>query len=236
MSDWMTDRQVLDHVTSASRRRFLKRASLLFLAAAVSRIAAAAPQDVAPLMNQSARINRALGPQTMAQCRKAAENLMPRIRSLLKTPNWETETVKAIVAELKFVGAFRIDRAPLDPKCAQEAERLRGDAEGTRATSNAVSAAITAASAVVSIAPPAGPIIAAILAMIAAVMILIGQLITKAKEDEAARKEKKAGLKELEAEREDTKRLDKLTSDFVAELELHPDCELAKKPCPKKPC
>lgn len=87
----------------------------------------------------------------------------------------------------------------------QEAQGLRGEAENIKATCNAVAAGIGIAAACCAAIPIVGPIIAAILAVVAAVIILIGQLVAKAKEDEAAAKEKQAGFQDILAEKEKTK-------------------------------
>jgi hypothetical protein len=59
-----------------------------------------------------------------------------------------------------------------------------------RTAANAIAAAPGVAAAIVAGIPVVGPIIAAVLAAIAAVIISIGTLLAKAKEDEAAAKER----------------------------------------------
>lgn len=224
-----------------SRRMFLTRVSMLCAAAAAGAVpasmAAPASTNLATRTGvQWARIKRALSPQTMAQCRKAAANLAPRMRALLLAKDWESQSLNAIVVELKAVGAFPVDHKPLDPKCAAEADRMRGDAQDIDSRYAAVSAALAVAAAAAATLVPVGPIIAAILLLIAAVIILIRQIMAKAKEDEAAAKEKQAGLKEQQAEREkeekeSEERRRRLEEYVVIELERRPDCELVlKKP------
>jgi len=221
-----------------SRRMFLARVSALCTAAASPLSMATAASDdtgfTARTAVQWSRIRRALSPQTMAQCRKAAANLAPRMRALLLAKDWESQTLNAIVAELKAVGAFPVDHKPLDPKCAAEADRLRGDAQDSQSRYAAVSAALAAAAAVAATTPVVGPIIAAILLLIAAVIILIGQIMAKALEDQAAAKEKRAGAKEMQAEREKEEkeaeeRRRRVEEYLVIELERRPNCELVLK-------
>ena len=70
---------------------------------------------------------------------------------------------------------------------AREAER------SARASTESVSAALGAAAGVVAAIPVIGPIIAAILAVVAAVIFVIASIIEKAKEQEAAEKERESG-------------------------------------------
>jgi hypothetical protein len=73
-----------------------------------------------------------------------------------------------------------------------EAARQRAEAAevSSRNSANAISAGIGVAAAAVATIPVVGQIIAALLAAIAAIVILIGQILAKAKEQEAAEKEK----------------------------------------------
>jgi len=226
-------------VSTHSRRIFLARVSALCAVAATPTIPAtmAASDDAnfaARTAVQWARIKRALSPQAMTQCRKAAANLAPRMRALLLAKDWESQTLNAIVAELKAVGALPVEHKQLDPKCAAEADRRRGDASGTQASYGAISAALAAAAAAAGTIPIVGPIIAAILLLIAAVIILVGQIIAKILEDQAAAKEKQAGTKEMRAkrekeEREAEERRRRVEEYLVIELERRPDCELVLK-------
>lgn len=232
-------------VSIHSRRMFLTRVSALCAAAAANAIPAAnaAPDNTnlaARTAVQWARIKRTLSPTEMAGCRKVAEKFAPRVHELLKGPDWQTQTLKTIALELKAAGVIPVEWPPLDPKCAKEAERLRGEAQDVaHGPSNAIAAALAVAAAAVATVPVVGPIIAAILLAIAAVIILIGQILAKTLEDQAAAKERQAGRKEAEAEKkketakkekETADKIRELQSDLVAEMESHPDCEFKKKP------
>ncbi len=87
-------------VRNATRRRFLRCAAVLLAGTLISpppgRISFAADSDA-----QWARLQRGLSRETMAGCRKAADRLMPRLGALLKGPQWESQTFKAIADELK---------------------------------------------------------------------------------------------------------------------------------------
>ncbi|MFO0727913.1 MAG: hypothetical protein U1E65_29305 [Myxococcota bacterium] len=87
----------------------------------------------------------------------------------------------------------------------QEAAGLRGEAENIKSGCNAAASGIGIAAAVCACFPPIGTIIAAVLAAVAAVIVLIGQIMAKAKEDEAAAKEKASGMKDIEVDQHKNK-------------------------------
>lgn len=222
-------------LSGTSRRQFLRHLSVLCAAASTTALpstpqAAIGDADLTARTSvQLARIKRTLDPKTMAGCRKVADKLAPRMPALLKGPDWQNQMIKAIVKELKAGDLLPVDRPPLDPACANEADRLRSEAQNIRPHANAVAASIAAAAAAVSTIPVTGPIIVAILVLIAAVLILIAQIIAKAREDESAAKEKPAGSKDAKADKEADDRLRLLKSDVVVEMESHPDCEFSTK-------
>lgn len=172
----------------------------------------------------------------MAGCRKAADRLIPRLGALLKGPQWESQTFKAIADELKQAGVYPDHPPPLSPECA-EAEALRGEAGSISSSPHgAVSAGTAVAAAVVATVPGVGPVIAAVLLLIAAVIILIGQIIAKALEDQAAAKEKdlaaakkdQAAKKEKEEQATKIKKAQRRVTDEMARRD---DCTLfGKKP------
>jgi hypothetical protein len=156
------------------RRRFLQQATAAMMVAALSAVPAtlASSDDDPRTAQQWARLKRGLSPKTMAACRKAADRLVPRVETLLKGPEWESEMIRAIVGELKQAGVYPAHSPPAGPGCA--------DAAAATAT-----------------LPGVGTIIAAVLAVVAAVVILIGQTLAKTLEDQAAAKEggKESGQK-----------------------------------------
>ena len=187
-------------VRNATRRRFLRCAAALLAGTLISpppgRISFAADSDA-----QWARLQRGLSQETMAGCRKAADRLMPRLGALLNGPQWESQTFKAIVDELKQAGVYPDHPPPRSPECA-EAESLRGEAASTISRLPAPSSAgLAVAAAAVATVPGVGPVIAAVLLVIAAVVILIGQIIAKALEDQAAAKEGSGRAKKDQAAR-----------------------------------
>jgi hypothetical protein len=208
-----------------SRRTFFIHTAALCAALGVRGALAASGGSNEPAAAQWARIKRALSPKTIARCRKAADNLAPRMHALLSTNDWETRTVNAIVAELKAVGALPLERSPLDPKCAAETDAMRADARSTGGTPGGVTAAIAAAAATIGTAPVTSTILAAVLALIAAVIILIAHLYSQGQEQPAASKNETPPR--LDAR--NLKRLDKLESDFAGELRAVPDCTLSEK-------
>ena len=185
---------------------------------------------------QWARLQRGLSQKSMAGCRKAADRLMPRLGALLKGPQWEGQTYKAIVDELKQAGVYPDRPPPLSPECA-EAEALRGEAASTSSSSGAVGAGLAVAAAAVATLPVVGPIIGAVLLLIAAVIILIGQIIAKALEDQAAAKEgdqaaqkekDQAAQKDKEEQATKVKKMQRRVTDEMARRD---DCTLfGKKP------
>ncbi len=212
----------------ASRRQFLQRIALLCVAAAVTPIdvALASARNVGSLKARTAaqlgRIGRGLDPKTMAACRKAAGNLTPHAMALLTGPDWEAQTIKAVVDELKKARAYPDRRPPLDGACAkEEADRLRSEAGSRNPTSPAVATSLGVAKAVTL--PYVGDVIAAVLMVIAAVVVLIGPSIASAPEDPAATKKKRAETKE--SEKEAAVRLRKLQESLVVKLEGVDDCD-----------
>jgi Na+-transporting methylmalonyl-CoA/oxaloacetate decarboxylase gamma subunit len=200
----------------ATRRRFLSCASALLAGTVVATIPAR--WSFADTDAQWARLQRGLSQKSMAGCRKAADRLAPRLGALLKGPQWESQTFKAIADELKQAGVYPDHPPPLSPGCA---DALRGEASSTSSTTGSVDASLAAAATVVATLPGVGAVIAAVLAAIAAVLILIGQIIAKAKEDQAAAKEK---------EEQDAK-VKKLQRRVTDEMERKDDCILfGKKP------
>ncbi len=178
---------------------------------------------------QWARIRRTLGPKVIAGCGNVADKLARRMPALLKGPDWQNQTIKAIAKELKAADLLPVDSPRLDPACANEADRLRSQAQNNRPSANSVAASITAAAAAVSAIPVTGPIIAAILVLIAAIVILIAQIIATEREEESAGKEKRASSNDAKTDKEADDRLRQLKSDVVAEMESHPDCEFSTK-------
>lgn len=177
---------VLPTLHDGARRRFLRCAVALLAGAAVSsladRMSLAADADA-----QWARLQGGLSQKTMAGCRKAADRLMPRLGALLKGPQWEGQMFQAIAEELKQAGVYPDRAPPLSPDCV---EALRGEAGSASSSGGAIGAAQAVAAATVATLPGIGSIIAAVVAVIAAVLILLGQMVAKAKEDEAAAKER----------------------------------------------
>ena len=209
-------------VRNATRRRFLRCAAALLAGTLISpppgRISFAADSDA-----QWARLQRGLSQQTMAGCRKAADRLMPRLGVLLKGPQWESQTFKAIADELKQAGVYPDHPPPRSPECA-EAESLRGEA------------GLAVAAAVAATVPGVGPVIAAVLLVIAAVIILIGQIMAQALEDQAAAidkdqaaaKKDQAAKKEKEEQATKIKKAQRRVTDEMARRD---DCTLfGKKP------
>jgi hypothetical protein len=213
-------------VRNITRRRVLRCAGVLLAGTVIStmpgRISFAADADA-----QWARLQRGLSQKSMAGCRKAADRLMPRLGVLLKGPQWEAQTYKAIVDELKQAGVYPDRPAPLSPECA---ESLRGEA-GSASTPGSIDAGLGAAAdnTAFVILPGTGPIIGAILLLIAAVIVMIGQIIAKALEDQAAAKEKdQAAQREKEDQATKIKKMKKRTTDEMARRD---DCILfGKKP------
>lgn len=219
-------------VRNATRRRFLRCAAVLLAGTLISpppgRMSFAADSDA-----QWARLQRGLSQQTIAGCRKAADRLMPRLGALLKGPQWESQTFKAIADELKQAGVYPDHPPPLSPDCAEalsDAEALRGEAASTSSEPPAaIRAGIAVAAAVAATVPGVGPVIAAVLMVIAAVVILIGQLIAKQLEDQAAAKEKDAA-KKREKEEQATK-FKKMQRRVTDEMARRDDCiSFGKKP------
>ena len=218
-------------VRNATRRRFLRCAAVLLAGTLISpppgRMSFAADSDA-----QWARLQRGLSQQTIAGCRKAADRLMPRLGALLKGPQWESQTFKAIADELKQAGVYPDHPPPLSPDCAEalsDAEALRGEAASTSEPPAAIRAGIAVAAAVAATVPGVGPVIAAVLMVIAAVVILIGQLIAKQLEDQAAAKEKDAA-KKREKEEQATK-FKKMQRRVTDEMARRDDCiSFGKKP------
>ena len=131
------------HGTAAARttrRRFLPCAAALLagtlISAAPGRISFAADSDA-----QWARLQRGLSQEAMADCRKVADRLRPRLGELLKGPQWESQTFKAIADELKQPGVYPDHPPPRSPECT-EAESLRGEAASTKSSDDAVSASM----------------------------------------------------------------------------------------------
>lgn len=212
-------------VRNTSRRRFLRCLAVLLAGASISlppgRMSFAADADA-----QWARLQRGLSRKSMAGCRKAADRLMPRLGALLKGPQWEGQTYKAIVDELKQAGVYPGGPPPLSPDCA---EALRSEAGSTSSSAGAVDAALAVAAATAATLPGVGAIIAAVLMVIAAVIILIGQIMAKQLEDQAAAKEKdQAAQKEKEEQATKIKKMQRRVTDEMARRD---DCILfGKKP------
>jgi hypothetical protein len=217
---------VLPALHYGTRRRVLRCAAVLFAGTLISPLPARI--SFADADAQWARLQRGLSQKSMAGCRKAADRLMPRLGGLLKGPQWEGQTYKAIVDELKQAGVYPDRPPPLSPDCA-EAEALRGEASSTSSSSGAVGAGLAVAAAAVAVLPVVGPIIGAVLLLIAAVIVLIGQIIAKALEDQAAAKEKdEAAQKEKEEQAAKIKKMQRRVTDEMARRD---DCTLfGKKP------
>jgi Na+-transporting methylmalonyl-CoA/oxaloacetate decarboxylase gamma subunit len=221
-------------VRTVTRRRFLRCAAALLAGTLISpppgRMSFAADADA-----QWARLQRGLSRETMAGCRKAADRLIPRLGVLLKGPQWESQTFKAIADELKQAGVYPDHPPPRSPDCA-EAESLRGEAAAPKSSDGAIEAGLAAAAAATAMVPGVGPVIVAVLLAIAAVVILIGQIIAKALEDQAAAKEKdlaaakkdQAAKKEMEEQATKIKKAQQRVTDEMARRD---DCTLfGKKP------
>jgi Na+-transporting methylmalonyl-CoA/oxaloacetate decarboxylase gamma subunit len=211
-----------------SRRQFLQRSiALLLVGAALSAFPtkfAFSDADDARADAQWARLKRGLSPKAMAGCRKAAERLAPRMGQLLKGPQWEAQTFRAIAAELKQAGVYP-DRPPAPGLGCPDGDALRGEAESIDDSGGgSIGAGLSVAAAATAGLPGIGTVIAAVLALIAAVLVMIGQIIAKALEDQAA-------AKEGEDAEEQVVRLKKARSRVVAETESRDDCTLfGKKP------
>jgi hypothetical protein len=217
-------------LSDSSRRGFLLRLGLICIAAGMTRVglARAAGEDaelVARTDVQWGRIQRGLDSRTLAACRKAANALAPRAVALLKGPSWKDDILKAALAELKKAGVETSRRSKPDSACG-EAERLRNEAGSTTSAAGAATAAATAAAQVAATTPVVGPVIAAVLAAVAAVIVLLGQIMAKAKEDQAAAKEKQQQLAAMQAERETDEKRRIVQADLVKAMEARDDCTL----------
>jgi len=203
-------------ILPATRRRFLSCASALLAGTVVATIPTRwsfADTDV-----QWARLQRGLSQKSMADCRKVAERLRPRLGELLKGAQWEGQLVKAVADELKRAKAYPIHPPPPGPACA---EALRGEAGSTSSSAGAIDAGVNAAAATTATLPGIGTVIAAVLLVVAAVIMIIAQTMTSGKEQQAADKEHE----------EQTAKVNKLQRRVTDEMERRDDCTLfAKKP------
>jgi hypothetical protein len=210
-----------------------------------ARIAPNVATDLADRTAVLARIERGLSPEMLAACRRAANNLAPRLGSLLSGPDWESRLLVAIVSELKEVGVS-FDKAeelarqskekksrPADERASRiekldkggEAEALRGEAAEIKATAAAASAAIAVAGATVATIPPVGPIIAAALLVIAAVVAYLEQPLEKGDLSAADAKKKEGEGSAAEI----AERLRRTKLRLVMQMESQKDDDLSAK-------
>ena len=105
----------------------------------------------------------------------------------------------------------------------EAAGKMKGDAADAQTRYSAVAAGLAAAGAAAMLIPVVGQIIGAILLAVAAVFALLAHLEQKGKQQEAAKLEKEAGTKELEAEKlgnqaEEIRESDKDRAEYVDQL------------------
>ena len=203
-------------VVHDTRRRFLRCVAACLAGSLMS--AMPGRVSLADSDAQWARLQRGLSQKSIADCRKVADRLVPRLGELLKGPQWEGQLIKAIADELKRAKAYPIHPPPPGPGCA---EALRGEAGSTSSSAGAVDAGIGVAAAATATLPGVGAVIAAVLMMIAAVVMIIAYIMTTLKEQQAAEKEHE----------EQTAKVKKLQERVTDELERRDDCTLfGKKP------
>jgi hypothetical protein len=169
-----------------NRRRLLHCAAVLLAVAALP--AVPARRSFADADAEWSRLQRGLSQETMAGCRKAAARLTPRLGTLLKGEQWESQMLKAVADELKQAGVYPDHPATPGPGCSVEAS--------------------TGADAAVTL-PGIGPVIAAVLAVVAAVLVIIAQTMAKGLEEQAAAKERDDQAAKV-------KKLQRKTTDEVA--------------------
>ena len=203
-------------ILPATRRRFLSCASALLAGTVVA--TTPARWSLADSDAQWARLQRGLSQKSMADCRKVADRLVPRLGELLKGPQWEGQLIKAVADELKRAKAYPNHPPPPGSECA---EALRGEAGSTSSSAGAVDAGIGVAAATTATLPGVGTVIAAVLLVIAAVIMIIAHTMTSSKEQQAAEKEHE----------EQTEKVKKLQRRVTDEMARRDDCILfGKKP------
>jgi hypothetical protein len=207
-----------------------------------ARIAPNVATDLADRSAVQARIERGLSPEILAACRRAANNLAPRLGSLLSGPDWESRLLVAIVSEWKEVGvsfdkAEELARQSKEEKSRRtderasrvdkggEAEALRGEAAEIKATAAAVSAAIAVAGATVATVPQVGTVIGAIIHVIAAILMYLEQLLEKGEQSAADAKKKEGEASAAEI----AERLRRTKLRLVMQMESQKDDDLSAK-------
>ncbi len=111
-------------ILPATRRRFLSCASALFAGTVVATIPVR--WSFADADAQWARLQRGLSQKSMADCRKVADRLVPRLGELLKGPQWESQFIKAIADELKRAKAIPTIRHRQVPNALRRCVARRG--------------------------------------------------------------------------------------------------------------